>query len=141
MNDKYNAITQLKNDYMPSTSVSELDINLVKDSSLIDTQDKTNQTTQDKLNQNTNDNKIQSTKENAIKSMSNDNDKLIAATIDKLENPYEMITAKEVAKDLKLGINYARDLFNRPDFPSINIGKTRVVCVIAYTRWKLERRV
>lgn len=56
-------------------------------------------------------------------------------------DPFSNITVKEVAKDLKMGENLANDVFKRDDFPSVNIGKTKTVTVLAYLLWKMERRV
>ncbi len=54
-------------------------------------------------------------------------------------NPFDNITVKEVAKDLKLGENKANEVFRRKDFPSVNIGKTKTISVLAYFLWKLDR--
>ncbi len=56
------------------------------------------------------------------------------------ENPFENMTVKDVANDLKMGENLANDLFKRDDFPSVNIGKTKTVTRLAYYLWKMERR-
>ena len=56
-------------------------------------------------------------------------------------DPFSNITVKEVAKDLKVGENLANDIFKRDDFPSVNIGKTKTITILAYIFWKMERRV
>ena len=43
-----------------------------------------------------------------------------------------------VAKDLKMGLNLANDLFKRKNFPSVNIGKQKTVTLLAYILWKME---
>ena len=55
-------------------------------------------------------------------------------------NLFDNLTTKEVAKDLKLGMNKANDVFRREDFPSVNIGKTKTISVLAYFLWKLDKR-
>lgn len=57
------------------------------------------------------------------------------------ENPFDNLTAKDIAEDLKIGKNGVIELFKRDDFPSINIGKTKVITRIAYYLWKMERRI
>ena len=46
----------------------------------------------------------------------------------------------QVAKDLKMGENLANQVFKRPDFPSVNIGKTKTVMKLAYYIWKMKHR-
>ncbi len=66
--------------------------------------------------------------------------KLIEKAIEGLDDPWKNLTVKDVAKDLMMGPNKASEIFQREDFPSVNIGKTRTVTAIAYYMWKLERR-
>lgn len=66
---------------------------------------------------------------------------LISILVEKAEvDPFENITVKEVAKDLRVGENKANEIFRREDFPSVNIGKTKTVNLLAYWLWKMERR-
>ena len=66
---------------------------------------------------------------------------LISILVEKAEvDPFENITVKEVAKDLRVGENKANEIFRREDFPSVNIGKTKTVKLLAYWLWKMERR-
>ncbi|MBR2588583.1 MAG: hypothetical protein IKD77_05210 [Bacilli bacterium] len=67
--------------------------------------------------------------------------KLIEKAIESIDEPWKNLTVKEVAKDLYMGENKANEVFSRPDFPAICIGKTKKVTTIAYLLWKLERRV
>ena len=53
---------------------------------------------------------------------------------------FSNITVKEVAKDLKMGENLANEVFKREDFPSVNIGKTKTITLLAYIFWKMEKR-
>ena len=66
---------------------------------------------------------------------------LISLIIDKTDiDPFENITVKEVARDLRVSENKANEIFRRDDFPSVNIGKTKTVNLLAYWLWKMERR-
>ena len=66
---------------------------------------------------------------------------LISLIIDKTDiDPFENITVKEVARDLRVGENKANEIFRRDDFPSVNIGKKKTVNLLAYWLWKMERR-
>ncbi len=70
-----------------------------------------------------------------------DKSQLIALIVEKAEiDPFANITVKEVAKDLKVGENKANEIFRREDFPSVNLGKTKTVNILAYWIWKMERR-
>ncbi len=67
-------------------------------------------------------------------------DKIIAELIKSMVNPFDNLTVKEVAKDLKMGENLANQVFKRKDFPSVNIGKTKTVMKSAYYIWKMKHR-
>ena len=64
----------------------------------------------------------------------------IKYALEKIENPFMHLTVKDVAEDLKMGEAMTNELFRRSDFPSVNIGKTKTVTLLAYLRWKMERR-
>ena len=66
---------------------------------------------------------------------------LIKQAVKNLEEPFKMLTVKDVAKDLYMGENKTNEIFNREDFPSVNIGKTRKIQKIAYILWKMEKRI
>ncbi len=66
---------------------------------------------------------------------------LVKEAIKSLDDPWKMLTVKDVAKDLYMGENKTNEIFNRLDFPSVNIGKTRKVQKLAYILWKMEKRV
>ena len=67
-------------------------------------------------------------------------DKIIAELIKSMVNPFDNLTVKEVAKDLKMGLNYTNELFKRQDFPSVCIGKQKTVTLFAYLLWKMKKR-
>ena len=66
---------------------------------------------------------------------------LVKQAIKSLDDPFKMLTVKDVAKDLYMGENKTNEIFNREDFPSVNIGKTRKIQKIAYILWKMEKRI
>ncbi len=66
-------------------------------------------------------------------------EKLIMEIIKKVNNPFANLTVKNIAKDLNIGINTAYEIFKRDDFPSINIGKTKTITLLAYLIWKLQK--
>lgn len=76
-----------------------------------------------------------------IKEELNTREKMIIEATKNLEDPFSNLTVSEVAKDLKMGENLANQIFRRPDFPSVNLGKTKTVTRLAYIIWKMERRV
>ncbi len=52
---------------------------------------------------------------------------------------FSNMTVYDVAKDLKIGMTRAYELFNEKDFPSVTVGKTKVVMVLSYYAWKYEK--
>ena len=80
---------------------------------------------------------LQKTKEKSEYTMQ---ELMIITAIKRLKNPFRNLTVSEVAKDLKMGENLANQLFKRDDFPSVNIGKTKTVTLLAYLLWKMERK-
>lgn len=66
---------------------------------------------------------------------------LAQIAIDKLEKPFTILTVNDVAKDLNIGKNATYKIFKRNDFPSINIGQSWHITLLAYTIWKMKRRV
>lgn len=65
---------------------------------------------------------------------------LISKSLEKLDNPFQNLTAKDIAKDLKMNENTANKIFKRKDFPSVNLGKTKTITLLAYLLWKMERK-
>lgn len=68
-------------------------------------------------------------------------DYMAIESIRKIKNPFKMITVKDVMQDLNICETIAYKTFKRNDFPSINIGKTNQVMLIAYLIWKMQKRV
>lgn len=66
---------------------------------------------------------------------------LVKQAIKSLDDPFKMLTVKDVAKYLYMGENKTNEIFNRADFPSVNIGKTRKIQKIAYILWKMKKRL
>lgn len=66
---------------------------------------------------------------------------LAKVAIDKLENPFAILTVKDVAKDLNIGKNASYKIFKRKDFPSVNLGQSWHITLLAYTIWKMQRHV
>lgn len=88
------------------------------------------------MNENIEDNILIDTKENY-----SFNELLAKTAIDKLETPFKTLSVKDVAKDLNIGKNTTYKIFKRADFPSVNIGQSWHITLIAYTIWKMSRRV
>lgn len=65
---------------------------------------------------------------------------LAVESIKKVNNPFAMISANYVMKDLGLCRNTAYALFRQPDFPSIKIGKQHKIMFLAYVIWKLKAK-
>ena len=63
----------------------------------------------------------------------------VIAYLNRVKNPFMMLTAPQVAKDLHIGINQAYELFDQEGFPSIQIGKRKKVSLVSYLFWKLNQ--
>jgi len=61
-------------------------------------------------------------------------------SIRKLKNPFRMIGVEVVMQDLHICKSIAYRLFQRDDFPSINIGKSNQIMLLAYMIWKMKKR-
>ena len=59
-----------------------------------------------------------------------DKDIIIVSAISKLKNPFRMIGVETVMKDLNICRGVAYKIFQREDFPSMNVGKTKQVMLI-----------
>lgn len=64
---------------------------------------------------------------------------MIIESMKKIKDPYKNITVEDVAKDLKVGINTAYEIFKRDDFPAIRIGKQKTITLLSYLIWKTEK--
>lgn len=62
-------------------------------------------------------------------------------TIRRVKKPFKMLTVKDIMQDLNICESVAYKTFKRNDFPSINVGKTNQVMLIAYLIWKMQKRV
>ena len=62
-------------------------------------------------------------------------------TIRRVKNPFKMLTVKDIMQDLNICETVAYKTFKRADFPSINVGKTNQVMLLAYLIWKMSKRV
>lgn len=67
-------------------------------------------------------------------------EQIITNYLNKTNNPFKMLSVQEVSKDLNIGINQAYDLFKQDDFPTINIGKRKVITLASYLLWKMSRK-
>lgn len=68
-------------------------------------------------------------------------ERMYLEAIKKVKNPFKMIGIETVMRDLKVCRNTGNRIFNREDFPSINIGKSYQIMLVAYLVWKMKRRV
>lgn len=65
---------------------------------------------------------------------------MMSEAVRKVNNPFRNWTVQEVMRDLKVSEATANSIFKRTDFPSVNIGKTKTVTLLAYLIWKMERK-
>lgn len=77
---------------------------------------------------------------NTTDTISSTEEKLITEAMKKVKDPFMNLTVEYVMKDLGIGIVKAYEIFNRNDFPSINVGKTKTVTLLAYLIWKMKRQ-
>ena len=67
-------------------------------------------------------------------------EQIITNYLNQTNNPFKMLSVHEVSKDLNIGINQAYDLFKQDDFPTINIGKRKVITLASYLLWKMSKK-
>lgn len=67
-------------------------------------------------------------------------DILLLSSINRLKNPFRMIGVETIMKDLNICRGVAYKIFQRADFPSINVGKTKQIMLISYIVWKMTRK-
>ena len=79
--------------------------------------------------------------ENDNKAETNSKERYVYAYLNKVKNPFVMLSVEQVCKDLHIGLNQARDLFEQEDFPSVQIGKRKKVSLTAYLFWKLNNSI
>lgn len=66
-------------------------------------------------------------------------EQIIVNYLNKISNPFALLSAKDISKDLHIGINQAYDLFKQDDFPTITIGKRKTVTIASYLLWKISK--
>lgn len=74
------------------------------------------------------------------KEKTNLNEQIVLAYLGKLQNPFAMLSAQDISKDLHIGINQAYDLLKQEDFPTTTIGKRKTVTLAAYLLWKMNKK-
>ena len=67
-------------------------------------------------------------------------EKVVISYLNKLKNPFVMLSVSDVSKDLHIGINQAHDLFKQKDFPTTSIGKRKTVTLASYLLWKMNKK-
>lgn len=67
-------------------------------------------------------------------------EQIVINYLNKTSNPFSILSVQDVSKDLHIGINQAYDLFKQKDFPSINIGKRKVITLATYLLWKMNKK-
>lgn len=85
---------------------------------------------------------METIKENVIdtKEKNSLSEQIVMDYLGKLENPFVLLSASDISKDLHIGINQAYDLLKQPDFPIITIGKKKTITLAAYLLWKMNRK-
>ena len=68
------------------------------------------------------------------------NEQIVINYLNKLKNPFMILSVKDVSKDLHIGINQAYDLFKQNDFPTICIGKRKGITLATYLLWKMNKK-
>lgn len=67
-------------------------------------------------------------------------EQIVLNYLNKQSNPFLILSAQDISKDLHIGINQAYDLFKQNDFPALNIGKKKAVSLAAYLLWKMSKK-
>lgn len=70
----------------------------------------------------------------------NTNEQVVINYLNRITNPFAILSVQDVSKDLHIGINQAYDLFKQNDFPTICIGKRKTVTLAAYLLWKMSTK-
>ena len=68
------------------------------------------------------------------------NEQVVMNYLNKVQNPFIILSAQDISKDLHIGINQAYELFKQDDFPTITIGKRKAVTLTAYLLWKMNKQ-
>ena len=70
----------------------------------------------------------------------NSNEQVVINYLNRITNPFAILSVQDVSKDLHIGTNQAYDLFKQNDFPTICIGKRKTVTLAAYLLWKMSTK-
>ena len=68
------------------------------------------------------------------------NEQVVINYLNRITNPFAILSVQDVSKDLHIGINQAYDFFKQNDFPTICIGKRKTVTLAAYLLWKMNSK-
>ena len=60
---------------------------------------------------------------------------IMSEAVKKINNPFINWTVQEVMKDLRVSEATANAIFKRKDFPSVNLGHTNTVTLLACLLW------
>lgn len=85
-------------------------------------------------------NEINSIASNETTEEKNLRKQIILKYLEKAKNPFVTLTAKDISKDLHIGINQAYDLFKQEDFPTIEIGRRKTITLASYLLWKMGKK-
>ena len=85
---------------------------------------------------------MENIKENIIdtKEKNGLNEQIVMDYLSRLENPFILLSARDISKDLHIGINQAYELLKQDDFPTLVIGKKKTVTIAAYLLWKISKK-
>lgn len=85
---------------------------------------------------------MESIKENIIdtKEKNSLKEHIVMDYLSRFENPFILLSARDISKDLHIGINQAYDLLKQPDFPTITIGKKKAITLAGYLLWKMSKK-
>lgn len=67
-------------------------------------------------------------------------EQIVINYLNKLKNPFIVLSVLDVSKDLHIGINQAYELFKQSDFPTITIGKRKAITLASYLLWKMAKK-
>ena len=68
------------------------------------------------------------------------NEQVVINYLNRITNPFAILSVQDVARDLKIGENMAYTIFKRSDFPSVNIGRCWKITLVSYLLWKTQKR-
>lgn len=67
-------------------------------------------------------------------------EELISAEAKRLSDRYgkDYLTATDIRKITGLGKDKVRNIMHRKDFPSLNLGKRKIVSVVGFATWQIK---